>query len=188
MEFNPDPVGITQLLEAWQGGSREALDRLIVTLYRELKRIAAHVGAEQPGDTLQATVIVNELYLRLLGQPKPHYENRAHFFSSAARAMRQIRVDHFRHHNARKRGGSAVVIPLESIDVAAQIRPEQIETLDQALDKLSAFDARKSSMMDLRYFSGFSVQEVANALSLSTETVRREMRLAEAWLMSQLQA
>lgn len=177
---------ITQLLNEWKGGNRESLDRVMVSLYHELKRLAGKVGAEDPGDTMQATAIVNELYLRLLGQQKPSYENREHFFSLAARAMRQIRIDHARHSSALKRGGDASIVPLDSTEIAALSPTKDIEAVDAAVTQLERFDARKASMVELRYFVGLTVQEVASAFSLSTETVRRELRLAEAWLVSYL--
>jgi len=177
---------ITQLLNEWKSGNRESLDRVMVSLYHELKRLAAKVGAEDPGDTMQATAIVNELYLRLLGQQKPNFDSREHFFSAAARAMRQIRIDHARYGSALKRGGDASIIPLELTEIPALTPSSDIESLDAAVTQLQRFDARKASMVELRYFVGLTVQEVASAFSLSTETVRRELRLAEAWLVARL--
>ena len=186
---HPDiPAGeVTQLLQQWRDGSRESLDRIMSALYADLKRMALKTGAG-PDDTMQATVIVNEFYLRLLGQPKPKYENRAHFFSLAARVMRQIRIDHARRHNALKRGGEKPLGLTEIEASPAAMRDAETEDLHDALTKLESFDARKAAMLDLRYFAGLTVQEVASAFEVSTETVRKDMRLAEAWLMNYLGA
>lgn len=178
---------VTRLLRRWSDGDRESLDQIMSFLYLDLRRMAAKTGAG-PDDTMQATVIVNEFYIRLLGQPKPKYENRQHFFSLAARVMRQIRIDHARREHAQKRGGEKPT-PLAGFaeSAALAVGPNStVEDLHEGLTKLEGFDSRKASMLDLRYFAGFSVQEVASAFEVSTETVRRDMRLAEAWLMNYL--
>lgn len=178
---------VTQLLQKWSGGDRDSLDRIMSFLYADLRRMAAKTGAG-PDDTMQATVIVNEFYIRLLGQPKPKYENRQHFFSLAARVMRQIRIDHARREHAQKRGGEKPV-PLTGFveSAASTVAPDSsAEDLHDALTRLESFDARKATMLDLRYFAGFSVQEVASAFEVSSETIRRDMRVAEAWLLNYL--
>ena len=179
------PSEVTQLLQSWTGGDRDSFNRLFSLLHEELKRIARRAGAA-PDDTMQATVIVNEFYLRLLGHAKPKLENRAHFFSLAARVMRQIRIDHARRNAAGKRGGD---FQFESLDLQGPgrlDRDDDTEALHEGLTRLEGFDPRKAAIVDLRYFAGLSVQEVASAFEVSTETVRKELRLAEAWLMSYL--
>ncbi len=184
----PEAAEVTQLLHEWREGNRASFDRLFVILYQDLRRLARRVGAEQPGDTLQATVIVNELYIRLLGQPEPRYQNRAHFFALAARAMRQIQIDASRQASAQKRGGALAQVPLETVAIAAPTPGNDILALDAALTELEKFDARKATLLDLRYFVGLEVQELAAVFDLSTETVRRDLRMGEAWLMSHLRA
>jgi RNA polymerase sigma factor (TIGR02999 family) len=184
-QIGSDEVGavdVTRLLQSWCGGSRESLDLLISTLYQDLKRMAMKVGAI-PDDTMQATVIVNEFYLRLLGQTAPKYESRAHFFALAARVMRQIRIDHARRSASVKRGGGVTPGPAELTETAvAGGHDAGSEFLHEALNRLESFDPRKATMLDLRYFAGFSVEEISSALDVSTETLRKEFRLAEAWL------
>ncbi|MBS1834729.1 MAG: sigma-70 family RNA polymerase sigma factor [Acidobacteria bacterium] len=185
----PSDNDVTRLLQQWGNGDRESLDRIMSFLYADLRRMAAKTGAN-PDDTMQATVIVNEFYLRILGQPKPKYENRQHFFSLAARVMRQIRIDHARREHAQKRGGEKPT-PLSGLAEAAAapvigLGQSSAEDLHDALTHLESFDSRKASMLDLRYFAGFTVQEVASAFEVSSETVRRDMRVAEAWLLHYL--
>jgi RNA polymerase sigma-70 factor (ECF subfamily) len=189
-QVSSDDIGaveVTRLLQAWSGGSRESLDLLISSLYRDLKRMAMKVGAI-PDDTMQATVIVNEFYLRLLGQTAPKYENREHFFALAARVMRQIRIDHARRGASLKRGGGATPVPAAELSETIPVGSHHAgsDVLHEALNRLESFDRRKATMVDLRYFAGFSMEEISSALDLSTETIRKEFRLAEAWLASVL--
>jgi RNA polymerase sigma factor (TIGR02999 family) len=171
---------VTRLLESWSGGSRESLGGLICALYQDLKRMALRSVAI-PDDTLQATVIVNAFYLRLLGQAKPKCENREHFVSLAARVMRQIRIDHARRNAWLARDGTAAdSAPAEM--TGSHHRGS--EMLHAALNHLESFDRRKATMLDLRYFAGMSMEEVASVLDVSTETVRKQFRLAESWLAS----
>ncbi|HET9178724.1 MAG TPA: sigma-70 family RNA polymerase sigma factor [Terriglobia bacterium] len=178
---------VTLLLRAWGEGSKEALDRLAPVVHRELRRIAGRLMAGQrPNHTLQATALVNEAYLRLVDTQQANWKDRAHFFALCARAMRQILVDHARRRDSAKRGGGQVAIELEE-GLAADSSPEaNLLELDDALNRLAALDSRKSQVIELRFFGGLSVEETAEALKISQETVQRDWKLARAWLYGEL--
>ena len=184
MQSGPD---VTQLLHEWKNGDQHAIGRLTSIVYDELRRLAAHyLRDEHAADTLQPTVLVHEAYIRLVTQNLPDWESRAHFFGVAAHLMRQVLVDHARRNNSAKRGAGA---PSTSLDEALSFAPaksKDILALNDALDSLAAFDPRKSKILELRYFSGFSVEETARAFNISVATVGREQRLAEAWLHREL--
>ncbi len=178
---------VTELLLSWRQGDAQALDRLVPLVYDELRRVARrHLRRELPGHALQATALVHEVYLRLVDVERLTLKNRAHFFAVAAKLMRQILVDHARLQHAQKRGGGATIVSLDAVSPAAQPPSVDVLALDQALDALSALDARQGSVVELRYFAGLDIDEVAEALGLSTATVEREWALAKAWLFRRL--
>ena len=178
---------VTLLLRAWGDGNKEALDRLAPLVYRELHQIAARLMAsERANHTLQTTALVNEAYLRLVDARQVSWQGRAHFFAICARAMRQILVDHARSRGSAKRGGGEMAVELGE-GLAANASPEaSLLELDEALKRLEALDPRKSQVVELRFFGGLSVEEAAEALNISTETVRRDWKLAQAWLHREL--
>ena len=171
---------VTRLLAEWANGDEQALDKLTPVVYRELRRLAAsYLRKERQGHTLQPTALVHEAYLRLVDQKNPTWQNRSHFFGVAARVMRQILVDHARRRQAAKRAGANV--PLEAARFQVESTGDLI-ALDAGLTALENIDSRKSRAIELRYFGGFSMEEVAQALSVSVITARRDLRMAEAWL------
>ena len=187
MEHRPEG-GITRLLAAWSRGEREALDALLPLVHAELHHIAErYFRRESASHTLQPTALVNEAYLRLIDQRRVSWQNRAHFFGVAASLMRRILVDHARKRQAGKRGGGQPAITLQPAlggeDTAADV---EILDLDAALDRLTAFDPRQARVTELRFFCGLDVDETAAVLGISTATVKREWRLARAWLQREL--
>jgi RNA polymerase sigma-70 factor, ECF subfamily len=178
---------ITRLLIDWRGGDRAALEKLMPLVYDELRRLARHyLSQERPGHTLQATALVNEAYLHLIDQQSADWQDRTHFFAVAARIMRHLLVDHARARGYAKRGGGAHQV---SLDEAAVVVPEisfDLLALDEALDRLAAIDERKVVIVELRYFSGLSVEETAEAMRLSEITIKREWLKAKAWLYREL--
>ena len=185
----PEPAasGVTQLLLEWRGGDEEALEKLTPIVYGELRRLGQHyMEGERQGHTLQATALVHEAYLRLVGLDV-EWEGRGHFFAIAARLMRQVLVDYARRRTADKRGGDAPTISLEGLEVPLQPATELL-ALDQALERLAAFDERKSRIVELRFFGGLTLKETAEVLEVSRATVERELKLARAWLSRQLSA
>jgi RNA polymerase sigma factor (TIGR02999 family) len=181
------PSNVTQLLVDWRQGDQSALARLIPLIYDELRRIAhRYVQQERQGNTLQTTALVNEAYLRLAGQDQPPWQNRAHFFAVTARVMRHILIDHARRRHYLKHGGQFQQVSLqEALSMSAQ-RAAELIALDEAMDELKAFDARKSDVVELRYFGGLSLEETAAALEISVMTVRRDWRAAKAWLFRRM--
>jgi RNA polymerase sigma-70 factor, ECF subfamily len=180
----PNP---TTLLLAWGRGDETALDQLIPLVHDELHQLARrHMAGERPGHTLQATALVNEAYLRLIEVKQVRWQNRAHFFAMASRVMRRILVDAARARGYQKRGGGAETVSLdEALLVSGEPRQDLI-ALDDALNALAAFDLRKSRVVEMRFFGGLSVEETAEALHLSTDTVMRDWRLAKVWLVREL--
>lgn len=177
------PNQVTKLLADWKRGDPEALDRLAPLVYQELRRLAeSYLRNEHAAQTLQPTALVHDLYLRLIGSEQPDWNSRAHFFGVAAHRMRQILVEHARQRNAAKRGAGAHQTTLDEMICFAPERSADVLALDDAMNCLATFDERKCKVIELRYFAGFSVQEVADALEISVATVGREQRLAEAWL------
>jgi RNA polymerase sigma factor (TIGR02999 family) len=174
---------VSTLLRAWGRGDAQARDRLVPLVYRELRRrAAAYLRRERADHTLQPTALVHEAYLRLLGQERVVWQNRAHFFGIAAQMMRRILVDHAREHQAAQRPGAVLKVALDDRIGAEPPRDCELLLLDQALDELSQFDARQAQIVELRYFGGLSEQDVAAVLSLSRATVTREWQTARAWL------
>ena len=186
----PRPAGpqeVTQLLANWSHGDHAALERLIPLVYEELLRLSHHfMEGQRPDHTLQTTALVNEAYLRLADQREPSFTNRSHFFAVAAKAMRQILVDHAKAQQRQKRGAGASKIDL---DEAALISPEQtgaILDLNDALERLAMLDSRKAHVVELRYFGGLNQDEIAEVLKVSAVTVRRDWVFARAWLYKDL--
>jgi len=178
---------LTQLLGEVKAGDKDAMDRLVPLAYAELRRLAeSYLRRERRDHTLQSTALVNEAYLRLVGQDQPDYQSRSHFFGVAAQLMRQILVDHARSRNAGKRGGGRPKISLESVAEASDDSPEMFLDLDRALNKLAERDARKARAIELRFFGGLTAEESAGLLGVSVETVRRDLRLGQAWLQREL--
>jgi RNA polymerase sigma factor (TIGR02999 family) len=184
--MTPSPQQITQLLVAWSSGDQAALDELMPLVYGELRRIARRYMAGQPtGHTLQTTALINEAYLKLVGQEDKRWQNRAHFFGVAAQAMRHILVDYARARHAAKRGGEARAVSLD--DLATTEKTAELLALDDALKSLAELAPRQSQVVELRYFGGLSVEETAEVLKVSTVTVTRDWRMAKAWLLRELQ-
>ena len=178
---------ITGLLVAWSGGDREALDHLMPLVHDELHRQAArYLGRERRGHTLQPTALVNEVYLRLVDQTKVKWQNRAQFFGIAAQMMRRILVSHARSRHAAKRGGIEHRLTLNDDLAIYPQRDVRLLALDDALTKLEAIDPDKSRMVELRFFSGLSVEETAEVLGVSPRTVDRQWQTAKAWLQREM--
>jgi RNA polymerase sigma factor (TIGR02999 family) len=175
---------VTQLLVDWDNGSREALDRLMPMVYKELRQLAhRYMCRERSGYMLQTTALVHEAYLRLTNQNQVCWQNQAHFFGIAARLMRQILIEHARSHTRAKRGGGSVgTISLDEALAVSQVRATALIALDDALERLAAIDPRKSRVVELRFFGGLSVEETAQFLNVAPNTVLRDWRMAKAWL------
>ena len=172
---------VTRLLTEWANGNERAVDEVTPLVYGELRQLAAgYLRKERAGHTLQPTALVHEAYLRLVDQSKPNWQNRSHFYGVAARVMRQILVDHARRKQAGKRAG--IKVPLEQAVSFRGDRSRDLVALDSALTELEKLDARKCKAIELRYFGGLAMEEIAQAMDLSIETVRRDLRMAEAWL------
>ena len=180
---DPSPEKVTQWLVDWGKGDESALERLTPLVYEELHRLAArYMGRERPGHVLQTTALVNEAYLRLVDQRNVHWQNRAQFFGIAAQMMRRILVDHARRNRYAKRGGGAQIIPLDEAVLVSEEKNEELLILNDALGRLSAIDKRKTQVVELRYFGGLSVEETAEVLKISSNTVLRDWNFARAWL------
>ena len=177
------PSEITRLLVAWCEGDQTVLDKLMPLVERELHRIASrYMGRERPGHTLQTTALVNEAYLRLVGQKNVRWQNRAHFFAIAAQSMRRILMNYARDQHRDKRGAGAIQVSLSEACVISAERSAELVALDEALERLALIDERKSRVVELRYFGGLSVAETAEVLGVSEVTVNRDWKLAKAWL------
>ena len=178
---------VTRLLAEWAKGNQQALEDLTPLVYRELRQLAAsYLRKEPPGHTLQPTALVHEAYLRLVDQKSPDWEGRSHFFGVAAHLMRQILVDHAR----RRQAGKRAVLKV-SLEEAVSFQPERsrdLVALDNGLMALEKFDPRKCKAVELRYFGGLSMDEIAQTLAVSPITVRRDLRMAEAWLLHEMQS
>src|SRR5438270_5454813 len=186
---SPAQQEVTQLLGDWSGGDEGALEKLIPLVQPELHRLAHHyMSRERAGHTLQTTAVLNEAYLRLVDNTKPVWQGRTHFIAAAAQIMRHIMVDHARKHQSLKRGGSALKVTLDEAALVTETRAQELLDLDEALERLAAQDARKSQIVELRYFGGLTVEETAEFLKLSQRTVEREWNMAKAWLYRALSA
>jgi RNA polymerase sigma factor (TIGR02999 family) len=168
---------------AWSEGDQAALDRLLPLVNAELRRLAGrYMRRESPGHTLQTSALVNEAYLRLIDQRQVRWQNRAHFFGIAAQLMRRILIDHARRYHYQKRGGGALRVSLDEAATVTEARAAELLAVDEALERLTALDARKGRIVELRFFGGLSLEETAEVLSISSPTVQREWRAAKAWL------
>jgi len=190
MSDPPHPSEVTALLREWRRGDTAALERLIPVVYGELKKLArAHLRREGSTPSIQATALVHEVYLRFVNVNQLTVESRAHFMAIAARLMRQILVDHARRRLAAKRGGLATMVSLDAVSPKdAGIRPIGVDVLalNEALDELASFDQQQSRVVEMRYFAGLTIAEVAEALDISTATVERDWAIAKAWLYQRL--
>src|SRR5262245_9026734 len=185
--MNPSSQGVTQLLLDWRNGDQTALDRLMPLVYEELRRIAGHyMRNERRGHTLQTSALVNEAYVKLVDHENIEWQNRAHFFSVAAQAMRRILVDYARTRNYQKRGAGAQHVSLEEAAMVTEEHAAAMIALDDALEALAKIDERKCRVVELRYFGGLSVEETAEALSVSVQTVGRDWSTAKAWLLREM--
>jgi RNA polymerase sigma factor (TIGR02999 family) len=177
----------TELLRAWAGGSDLALARLVPRVDRELRRLAGHfMQNERPGVSLQATDLVQELYLRLVDVDQLGWQHRAHFFAVAATMMRRILLDRARRRCAARRGGRPAAVELEKVADLSSNRSEELIALDDALNALAEIDPRKARVVELRFFAGLEVKETAEVLGISQETVMRDWKMARAWLSTEL--
>jgi RNA polymerase sigma factor (TIGR02999 family) len=174
---------LTGLLQLWSDGDEHAFERLMPLVYDELHRMALrHLAGERSGHSLQATGLVNEVCLRLLGWDQARWQNRQHFFGVSARMMRRVLVDIARRRRADRRGGAVIRVPLDDVDVAATQPDTDLVAIDRALEELAARDRRKAQVVELRFFGGLSVEETARALSVSERTVHNDWAFARAWL------
>ncbi len=176
------------MLQEWSGGKQEALDALLPHVYAELHRQASrYLRGERAGHTLQTTALIHEAYLKLIDQRTVNWQNRAHFFGIAAQAMRRILVDYARGRHREKRGGIGEDLPIEAAAlVVSEERSIDLVALDEALTRLAEFDERQARIVELRYFSGLSVEETAEVLRLSPATVKNDWRTAKAWLYQEI--
>ncbi len=178
---------VTQLLHQWRSGDNEALERLMEVVYDDLHaRAAAYIARERPGHILQPTSLVNEAFLRLVGQRDLPWPNRAFFFGVAARIMRSVLIDHARKQKAAKRGGSLQRVTLDENMGWTGPRELELTELDEALRRLEGMDRRQAKIVELRFFGGLSIEETAEVMNLSAATVKRQFRMARAWLHSEL--
>ncbi len=183
-EKDPD---VTSLLQEWSQGDASALSRLMPLVFADLRRIALHfLRNEKQGHTLQPTALVNEFYLRLIGQRDVQWQNREQFFGIAAMLMRRILVDYAKGKQAAKRGGKVVKVPLDELVDLPATRDLDLVALDDALSRLSELDPRQSRIVELRFFMGLSHEEIARVLEISVTTVKREWKLARLWLFREL--
>lgn len=174
---------LTNLLDDWKHGDPSALEKLTPLIYDELRRIAHRYSRrERNGHTLQTTALINEAYVRLAGNDSPDWQNRQHFFAVTAQVMRHILIDHARRRRTLKHGGDGQQVSLSEVAAMTNERAAELIALDEALEELAALDARKSQVVQLRYFGGLSLEETAEALGVSLMTVRRDWRAAKAWL------
>ena len=179
---------ITGLLVDWSNGDQSALEKLLPLVERELHRLAhSYMRRENPDHTLQTSALVNEAYLKLVDQKKTHWQNRAHFFGIAAQIMRRILMNYARDQHRAKRGGKAVQVSLSQVAVMSEEKSEELIALDEALQRLTEIDERKSQVVELRYFGGLSIEETAEVLKVSQITVMRDWKYAKAWLARAIQ-
>jgi RNA polymerase sigma factor (TIGR02999 family) len=177
----------TQLLRAWASGDRGALEQLMPRVYDELRRIAGHfMKDERPGRTIQTTALVHEAYLKLIDVTNVDWQHRAHFFAVSAQIMRHILLDRARRRVAAKRGGATPRVNLDEVPDIGSGRARELIALDDALNALAKVDARKAQVIELRFFGGLSVEETAEVLKVSSDTVKRDWGLARAWLLAEL--
>lgn len=178
---------VTQLLYEWRNGDVAALEKLIPLVQPELRRLAHHyMSRERPGHTLQTTALLDEAYLQFTDKTSPAWQNRAHFFAVSAQLMRRIMVDHARQRQALKRGGGAIRVNLDEAAAVTETRAEELLALDEALEKLATFDQRRAQVVEMRYFGGLTMEEIADVLKIHVNTVTRDWTAARAWLLATL--
>jgi len=178
---------VTELLVRWSCGDDAALAELTPLVYEELRRVAHHhLSGQRRDHTLQTTALVNEVYLRLADQTNPGWQNRAHFFAVAARAMRQILVSYARSQQSQKRGGGALKVDLDEAALVSPEESKEIVELHEALETLATLDSRKAQVVELKYFGGLNYEEIAEVLKISRVTVRRDWEFAKLWLYTEL--
>lgn len=183
---SPSGTDVSVLLRAWSGGDQTALGRLTPIVYRELHRLAGrYMRRERPGHSLQTTALVNEAYMRLVGYTRMRWQDRAHFFAVAAQVMRRILVEHARRHNL-KRGGDVPHVALDEAALVGADADVDLVALDDAMTALARVDPRKMQVVEMRFFGGLSVEETAEVLGISPVTVKRDWRMAKAWLYREL--
>jgi RNA polymerase sigma factor (TIGR02999 family) len=185
--MTPSPANVTSMLRDWSNGEREAPDQLFRAVYNELHRQAArYLKHEHGGVSLQTTDLIHEAYLRLIDQQHVDWQNRLHFYGIAAQVMRRILVDHARSRQAAKRGGGDIRLPLEEAIVVLPGPDLDFVALDEALNRLAQIDPQQSQIVELRFFSGLSVEETGKVLGVSERTVKRDWNVAKAWLKREL--
>ena len=185
--MRPLPHDVTQLLVAWSNGDEAARDELIPLVYEELHRLAhRYMNRERPAHTLQTSALINEAFVRLVGQRDVHWQNRSHFFGIAAQMMRRVLVDYARSRQYQKRGGDPVQVSLNEELMVSNEETAEVVALDDALKRLATFDQRKCQIVELRFFAGLSVEEAAQVLDISSATVKRDWTLAKAWLRKEI--
>lgn len=179
---------VTALLRQWRSGDQEALSKLTPLVYDELHRLAhQYISRERPGHTLQTTALVNEAYLRLVGQKDVNWEGRSHFFAVSAQVMRHILVDYARQHTSAKRGGGIQKVELDGEATVTPERATELVALDEAMQALHKLHPRRTRVVELRYFGGMNNQEVSEVLGVSETTIERDWRFAKAWLYREMQ-
>ena len=184
---SPSQQEVTQLLGDWSGGDEGALEKLIPLVQPELHRLAHYyMSRERAGHTLQTTALLNEAYLQLTDKTQPSWQNRTHFMAVAAQLMRRIMVDHARARHALKRGAGAIRVTLDEAALVTEERAEELLALDEAMEKLADFDRRRCEIVEMRYFGGLTVEEIAGVLKVHPNTVMRDWRAAKAWLYAEL--
>ncbi len=184
---SPAQQEVTQLLGDWSGGDEGALEKLIPLVQPELHRLAHYyMSRERAGHTLQTTALLNEAYLQLTDKTQPSWQNRTHFMAVAAQLMRRIMVDHARARHSLKRGAGAIRVTLDEAALVTEERAEELLALDEALEKLAEFDRRRCEIVEMRYFGGLTVEEIAGVLKVHPNTVMRDWRAAKAWLYAEL--
>lgn len=178
---------VTQILREWSDGDANAPARLMPLVYDELRRQARRfLAKERNSHTLQPTALVHEAYMKLIDQSRINWQSRAHFFGIAARMMRRILIDHARAHAAEKRGGAAIRLSLDDLQIPLEQRASDLIALDEALENLMQFDERKAKIVELRFFGGLSDEEISEVLKISTRTVLRDWKTAKLWLYREL--
>jgi RNA polymerase sigma factor (TIGR02999 family) len=185
-EANPQGE-VTKLLAAWSSGDQSALNKMMPLVYAELHRIARRAWSQRPrNDTLQPTALINEAYLKLANAENASFQDRCHFFAVACQAMRQILVNHAKSRLSGKRGRGLANVSLDAVQPAVHQEASEIVALHEALEALQAVDARKSMVVEMRYFGGLSIEETAEAMGVSVSTVNRDWRLARSWLIREM--
>jgi RNA polymerase sigma factor (TIGR02999 family) len=178
---------LTVILQRLEQGDPHAANELLPLVYEELRRLAAQkMARESPGQTLQATALVHEAWLRLGGDEQPEWQNRAHFFAAAAEAMRRILIDNARRKQTKRHGGGGQRVNLAALELAVNLDDEQLLALSEALEQLAAHDARKAELVKLRFFAGLTIEQAARVLGVSGPTAKRDWTYARAWLFREL--